>query len=136
MLVYNCSNISESERKIHILLKKYNTDVSFKGKPIIIIPLYGCGSCVEKALDFMKSEYDKGKYVFVLCALSKKEYSIKFGEEISSPYIICDTLNYARVNELVLSTPVIYFKNRTFYSGILKTDDDYKYVVDLFEDKL
>lgn len=124
LIIFSCTNPS-NERKIRGLLRKYNSEISYRNKPIILIPINGCGSCVDKAINFMKKEYNKGEVVFILSALYKKEYSIKLGEELISPYIIYDTLNSASAMELVSNTPIIYFMKKKLNSMVLQTDQDY-----------
>ncbi|RPH30460.1 MAG: hypothetical protein EHM93_15870 [Bacteroidales bacterium] len=121
----SCTRLSDTEKKLHGLLEKYNNPVNLHEGTVIVIPLYGCGACVDKAVDFMRQNYSSGKYIFVLSVIFQKEYSIKIGEKIISRSIVYDTLNYAGMNGLILGAPVAYYKRDTLCSRTLQLKEDY-----------
>lgn len=132
LVISSCTRQSE-ETKIKEILLEYNKPVNLEIEPVIIIPLYGCESCVEKALNFMKSENNTDKYCFILSSMYKKEFIIKAELIQRSTNIVFDSLNLAGSNRLVINSPVFYYKNDSLISIVLQTDQDYLMMINMLD---
>jgi len=130
LLLASCCFKTETERKIDFLLSRYGCEADLSKTSVIIIPLNGCGACVNTALEFMKNEWFGGNYIFILESPYKKDFAIKIGKKISSSNIIYDTLNYSISQELVFNTPVVYIKGNITHSINLHSNEDYMKMID------
>ena len=125
IIFLGCDNHTETENNLNELINYYQKDVDFGRKPVIIIPLYGCSTCVDLSLMYMQKKLESGQIVFILSSLYKKDFSIKLGEIKVSKYIIYDTINNAAALNLIFNTPTAYIKSDSVITLLLQTNEDY-----------
>lgn len=121
-----CKQQNPVDLQLKKMLNKFDVSKTLSQKPIIIIPFQGCGSCVSKAVLFMKKEYQSQKYLFVLSSIYQKDFQLKVGNRISAPNVIYDTINFTNTSGLVFNIPTVYFKKDSLCAVELSTEDDYK----------
>jgi len=87
---------------------------------IIVIPLEGCGSCVENSINYIKNNPFNDNVFFIISSLYKDRLS-EFGDnKLNNCYL--DTLKISNKNNMVLRTPKAYGLNRGVIERIINLE--------------
>lgn len=73
---------------------------------ILFIPLEGCGSCIEKGVEFYKNYCDDSGILYVIC--THKPFAYDYLKNIDRPNVIVDQEGLAIKNKILTTAPVVY----------------------------
>lgn len=116
----NCASQSKEYANLMQLLEQYNTNPDLQDNHVVMImPIdLGCHSCIDKCVKLIqarKLEYINTHIVFS-CA-NEKDMQIFFHTKDIQVHkysnIILDTKNIAFINNLVFTSPIIYYLNKS-----------------------
>lgn len=79
-------------------------------KAYLIIPLQGCGSCIDQSIQFMKKNSENDKISYIIVDQDIKNIKIKIGSDyLTKPNLIIDEKMIAMRSSLTYASPIIYY---------------------------
>lgn len=122
IFISSCSLLVDDKDNKEKALNKFTNEAEIDiddYKAIIFTPLEGCGSCIQKSIDFYQNNSQNTDFFFIFCTY--KPYAYDFLKNNENYNIFIDKKNIAIKNYILSTAPVVYKKdieNNFKYLGV------------------
>ena len=131
-----CSSDTPNDEKVirNIIQELDARENIFNNKAILVLPSYGCQSCLNATIEFIKTHYNNKNLLCIASGTSNKDIRIKLSDKVfDSPNVLIDIKGLVFNAEIENPTAFYFVEGKLVSKIVIKSKEKEPFFADLVD---